>query len=89
MEIEFAEGGVPPRVHRGPQEKWSEFLLPLKGRPGVWAKLKTYRTRAAASAAAYELRKGWRKTPPGKWDFTYRVGDGETALYGVFIGEEK
>lgn len=68
----------PPRGTRGgPRIAWMEELRPLTERPGEWARVRDWKTRASANAVARGINSRTIPLDPGKWEtHVGRVGDG-------------
>lgn len=62
----------------------------LVGRPGEWARVRTFPKAATAAYMASELRKGHRPAPDGLWSWKgAKLDGGGSGLWARFDGYEK
>jgi hypothetical protein len=77
-----------PRGGKGPPRKWDKRLLPLRERPGEWARV-WESTPASARQAVVQLRRGQvgSGVNASQFEFSTRTIDGRGVLYARFIGD--
>lgn len=64
-----------------------DALNALTARPGEWALVRTYSSPNSAGSLASQLRRGTRRTPPGRWDFEgRRLPDRTSGLWARYNG---
>jgi hypothetical protein len=76
----------PPSVKGNP---WRERLLPLTEYPKRWAIIGIKPTRTTASSLRGNLTDRKFTLPPGRWEFAYRVVNGEHRVYGRYLGPDQ
>ena len=89
--IRGADDGVvfeePPRSSRGRRSgPWIDRLLPVKERPGEWARVMNFpENKRAGQRAVVNLKNGTYTRPPGGiWGFTSRRIDEGSAVWAIF-----
>jgi hypothetical protein len=74
----------PPRKDADRVGAWERRLMPLRERPGEWARVKDGLTERTAQTYASELRRTKRyRKPAGRYEFAARGG----AIYARYLGD--
>ena len=68
---------------------WREKLTPLVDYPKRWAVIAVKPGRVAANSLQLNLRRGRLTLPPGRWEFVYRVVEGEHRVYARYLGPDE
>lgn len=86
QDIEFVKE-VPPRMHSAVSGGWSNHLMPLLSKPGVWARIWVY----DSPEPAYKLQSNMhaRKVkipePEHEWEFAARGCE----VYAIYRGRKR
>jgi hypothetical protein len=73
----------------GTRNKWFVALTPLIEHPKRWAIVATRDDSTSSARIAYNLRYRKVNIPPGQWEFTTRLRDGEYCVYARYLGPDE
>lgn len=64
-------------------------MLEMMKTPNEWGRVSTYTLPNNASKTARDLRRGTRKKPPGRWEFSHGpTDDGRFGVWAKYLGPE-
>lgn len=80
----------PPGAKRGEGAQGKHIIIAaeLRGRPGAWARVATYRNQRTAGSIAYGIRKGIQRAyePAGAFEAVSRSDSEGYQVYARYVG---